>query len=133
MGVDALLRAGLRRQIRARSRARAARQGPDYGGESIYAWDPKQQHIVFWYWSSDGDIDQGSVEPVADGLNFPEHHLTQPQDVTMRTHWHLLGADRYEAVNERKNGDAWQTDWKIEYRRVPKSKGGAAKPHSPGK
>jgi hypothetical protein len=99
----------------------------DYSGESIYVWDPKQQHIVFWYWSSDGDIDQGSVEPVADGLYFPERHLTQPQDLIMRTHWHHIDADRYEAINERKNGDAWQTEWKIEYRRVATPKGGTAK------
>ena len=77
---------------------------------------------MFWYWSSDGDIDQGNVEPVADGLNFPERHLTQPQDLTMRTHWHRIDADRYEAINERKNSDAWQTEWKIEYRRVAKPK-----------
>src|SRR5450432_1952783 len=103
-------------------------KGPDYAGESVYAWDPKQQHIVFWYWSSDGDIDQGSVEPVADGLNFPERHLTQPKDLIMRTHWHRIDADRYEAINERKNGDTWQTEWKVEYQRVPKSKGEPAKP-----
>jgi hypothetical protein len=97
-------------------------KGPDYAGESVYAWDPKQQHIVFWYWSSDGDIDQGKVEPLADGLNFPERHLTQPQDLIMRTHWHRIDADRYEAINERKAGDVWQTEWKIEYKRVPKGK-----------
>ena len=98
-------------------------KGGDYLGESIYAWDPKPQHIVFWYWSSDGDMDSGPVEPVADGLNFPERHLTQPQDLTMRTHWRRIGDDRYEALNERKSGDgAWQTEWKIEYVRVEKTK-----------
>ena len=102
-------------------------KGPDYAGESVYAWDPKQQHIVFWYWSSDGDIDQGSVEPVADGLNFPERHLTRPKDLIMRTHWHRIDADRYEAINERKNGDTWQTEWKVEYRRVANAGDAAAK------
>ena len=93
---------------------------PDYSGESIYGWDPKQKHIVFWYWSSDGDIEQGTVEAAPDGLNFPEHHLTQPQDLTFRTHWHRIDADHYEAVNERKDGAAWKTEWKIEYRRAAK-------------
>lgn len=95
-------------------------KNPDYSGETIYAWDPKQQKIVFWYWSSDGDIEQGTVTPVADGFDFPEHHLTQPKDLIMRTHWHRLDADAYQALNETKDGDAWKTEWKVEYRRVPK-------------
>jgi hypothetical protein len=90
---------------------------PDYGGETVYAWDPAQKHIVFWYWSSDGDIDQGTVEPVADGLNFPERHLTKPQELVMRTHWHRVDADHYEAINERKAVDGWQTMWKVVYQR----------------
>ena len=97
-------------------------KGPDYLGESIYAFDPKQKRIVFWYWSSDGDIEHGIANPSAEGLEFPEHHLTEPQDLTFRTHWRRLDANRYEAVNERKDGEAWKTEWKIEYRRVPKGK-----------
>jgi len=98
-------------------------KGPDYLGESIYAFDPKQKRIVFWYWSSDGDMDSGPVEPVADGLNFAERHLTQPQDVTMRTHWKRVGDDRYEALNERKGPDGeWKTEWKVEYVRIDQKK-----------
>ncbi|HZX91089.1 MAG TPA: hypothetical protein VFE67_10625 [Rudaea sp.] len=98
-------------------------KNPDYLGETVYAFDPKQQHIVFWYWSSDGDMDSGSVEPVADGLNFPERHLTQPKDLTMRTHWKRIGEDRYEALNERRTGDGpWQVEWKVEYVRVDGAK-----------
>jgi hypothetical protein len=98
-------------------------KGPDYLGESIYAFDPKQKRIVFWYWSSGGDIDGGTVEPMANGLNFPERHLTAPKDLTMRTHWKRIGDDRYEALNEQKIGDgAWQTAWKIEYERADASK-----------
>jgi hypothetical protein len=96
-------------------------KGPDYLGESIYAFDPKQQRIVFWYWSSAGVIDGGDVQAVADGLNFPERHMTEPKDVTTRTHWKRTGEDRYEAVNEGKTADGtWRTEWKIEYVRVAK-------------
>jgi len=98
-------------------------KNPDYLGETVYAFDPKQQHIVFWYWSSDGDMESGIVEPVADGLNFPEHHLTKPTDLTMRTHWKRIGEDRYEALTERKTGDGpWQLAWKVEYVRVEEKK-----------
>jgi hypothetical protein len=63
------------------------------------------------------------VLPVADGFDFPERHLTQPQDLTMRTHWKRVGDDRYVAVNEKKTGDGtWQTEWKIEYVRVKSAK-----------
>lgn len=98
-------------------------KGPDYLGESIFAFDPTQREIVFWYWSSDGDMENGTVMPVVDGLNFPEHRLKQPSERVFRTHWKWIGADRYEALNERKNADgSWQTEWKIEYARVPDSK-----------
>ena len=91
-------------------------KGPDYLGETIYAFDPKQQRIVFWYWSNAGVIESGPVEPTNDGLNFPEHHLTQPNDLTYRTHWTRIGDDRYEALNERKTADGtWQVEWKVEY------------------
>jgi hypothetical protein len=93
-------------------------KGPDYAGESIYGWDPAKQHIVFWYWSSDGDIEQGTANPSPEGLDFPEHHLTEPQDLTFRTHWRRIDADHYQAVNERKDGDAWKTEWKIDYHRT---------------
>jgi len=101
----------------------------DYFGETTYAFDPRAKQIVYWYFSSDGDIDSSSVLPVADGFDFPERHLTQPQDLTMRTHWKRVGDDRYIALNEKKTGDgAWQTEWKVEYVRV-----GAAKTTSNGK
>lgn len=63
-----------------------------------------------------------NVTPVADGFDFPEHHLTQPKDLIIRTHWHRLDADAYQALNETKNGDAWKTEWKVEYWRVLKTK-----------
>jgi hypothetical protein len=101
----------------------------DYLGETTYGFDPRAKQIVYWYFSSDGDIDSSSVLPVADGFDFPERHLTQPQDLTMRTHWKRVGDDRYIAVNEKKTADGtWQTEWKIEYVRV-----GAAKNPSNGK
>jgi len=97
---------------------------PDYSGETIYAWMPEQKQIAFWYWSSDGDIEQGVVQPVADGLEFPEHHLVAPKEMTMRARWRRLDADRYETIEEQKDGGEWKTMWKVEYRRqagTPKS------------
>jgi len=91
----------------------------DYLGETIYGFDPARKQIVYWYFSSDGDIDSSSMIPVADGFDFPERHLLQPQDVTMRTRWKRSGNDRYVALNERKTGEgAWQTEWKVEYVKV---------------
>ena len=91
-------------------------KGADYLGETIYGFDPKQKRIVFWYWSSSGVIESGAVEAADDGLNFPEHHLTQPQELIYRTHWKHVADDRYEALNERKGADStWQTEWKVEY------------------
>ncbi|MEP6941013.1 MAG: hypothetical protein ABI846_14700, partial [Rudaea sp.] len=88
----------------------------DYLGETIYGFDPAKKQIVYWYFSNDGVIDSSSMLPVADGFDFPERHLTQPQDLTMRTHWKKIGERSYEALNERKVGRAeWTTEWKVRY------------------
>jgi hypothetical protein len=94
---------------------------PDYSGETIYWWASELKHIQFTYWSSDGDVESGIVAPVAAGLDFPEHHLTEPKDMTMRVRWNKLDADRYESISEQKDGDVWKQMWKIEYKRVPAS------------
>lgn len=99
-------------------------KGPDYLGESVYGFDAKRKRVVYWYWSNAGVMDNGDVEAVADALNFPEHHLTQPKDLVMRTRWQRIGDDRYEALSEHKADDGtWKTDWKVLY-----AKDGAAKP-----
>ncbi|QBB72446.1 hypothetical protein ELE36_19900 [Pseudolysobacter antarcticus] len=92
---------------------------PDYSGETIYSWSSKQKQIQFSYWSSDGDVENGVATPVADGFDFPEHHLTEPKEITMRARWRKLDADRYEAIEEQKDGATWKTMWKVEYQRVP--------------
>lgn len=103
-------------------------KGADYLGESIYGFDAKKQRVVYWYWSNAGVMDNGEVDAVADGLNFPEHHLTQPKDLVMRTRWRRVGDDRYEALNEHKGADgAWQTEWKVLYVRDDGAK--AEAPH----
>lgn len=91
----------------------------DYLGETIYGFDPGKKQITYWYFSSDGDIDSSAMIPVASGFDFPERHLTKPQDLTMRTRWNRIGDDRYESINERKvgNGD-WKTEWKVLYTRA---------------
>jgi hypothetical protein len=99
---------------------------PDYAGETLYAWDAKQQRIAFWYWSSDGDFENGSALPAADGLDFPEHSVEGPTPITLRAHWRRLDADHYETIQERKDGDTWRSAWKVEYHRVPGAHGDPA-------
>jgi hypothetical protein len=96
--------------------------GPDYRGETIYGFDPRVGKIVFWYWSSSGVIETGEVEPASDGLHFAEHRLTQPKNLTLRTNWTRIGADRYEALTESKGDDqAWQTAWRVQYVQVARA------------
>lgn len=91
----------------------------DYSGETIYSWSSQQKQIQLSYWSSDGDVENGAATLVADGFDFPEHHLTEPRDITMRACWRKLDADRYEAIEEQKDCDGWNMMWKVEYKRVP--------------
>ena len=34
----------------------------EYGGESIYMWDPKQEKLAFWYFTTAGFFTQGTME-----------------------------------------------------------------------
>jgi len=106
-------------------------KGPkgDYAGESIYAWDPGQKRIVYWYWGAGGEIDQGVVLPRANGFDFPERHLTSPPDLSMRTRWQRNGEDAYDATNEQKKGDgAWKLEWQVHYVRTAEKPADKAKP-----
>jgi hypothetical protein len=90
--------------------------GPDYQGETIYAWDPERKAVVYWYFNSDGGFSTGSLRVEGDALVFPnERFVNEGVETFYRSVWRRTGDDRYLAVTEMQKGDAWVEAWRIEY------------------
>lgn len=90
--------------------------GPDYLGETIYAWDPEKKAVVYWYFNSDGGFSTGSLRVEGDALVFPnERFVNEGVETFYRSVWRRTGDDRYLAITETQQGDAWVEAWRIEY------------------
>ncbi len=90
--------------------------GPDYLGETIYAWDPEKKAVVYWYFNSDGGFSMGSLRVDGDALVFPnERFVNEGVETFYRSVWRRTGDDRYLAVTEMQKGDTWIEAWRIEY------------------
>lgn len=90
--------------------------GGQYGGETIYAWDPEKKAVVYWYINSDGGFSTGSLRVDGDALVFPnERFVNEGVEMIYRSVWRRTGDDRYLAVTEMQKGDAWVEAWRIEY------------------
>jgi hypothetical protein len=92
-------------------------KNPDYLGESIYAFDPKQQHIVFWYWSSDGEILTGHVEYHPDSIVFPTKYVTEKGTVDLRAVWTQIGQNSYRTEESQRSGAEWKPLWTMVLKR----------------
>jgi hypothetical protein len=91
-----------------------------YAGETIYAWHPKRQKIVYTYWASDGSLSTGEAQPGGAGeIVFPEAHASEGGEMTIKNVWSRKGADAYEVwVAEKKDGQ-WRELWRMTLRRDP--------------
>lgn len=50
----------------------------DYRGESVYYWDSASSQLHFIYFNVLGGVSQGTVQPQAGTLQFPEERYTGP-------------------------------------------------------
>jgi hypothetical protein len=68
---------------------------PQYQG--IFAYDPAQKAIAFWYPSADGELTVGTITPQADYL-LMDFHVTDSAGVAthFQTHLKRAGQDDYD-------------------------------------
>lgn len=92
--------------------------GPDYIGETLYAWDEPAQKLAFTYWSEAGDYLSGSVQADGSRLVFP-WKIATPQGVfDMQSIWTRQGDDRYLAEQQAWVKGVWKPQGPaVEYRR----------------
>ena len=87
-----------------------------YEGETLYGWNNKAQRVVFWYWNSEGDILQGTVEHKADTLVFPTQYESKDGPVELRAIWSHIGAGGYQAEESQRVGNQWKMLWTVQSR-----------------
>ncbi|HEX4682498.1 MAG TPA: hypothetical protein VH277_07320 [Gemmatimonadaceae bacterium] len=90
---------------------------PTYEGETVYGWNPLEKRIEWRYWSNDGMVMDGRVEPRGEDIVFPATYATPAAVAEIRAVWTRRGPDTYRAVQSQKTGDEWKTVLTVEYRR----------------
>jgi hypothetical protein len=93
-----------------------------YEGETLYAWDKKQNRVIYTYWASDGAISTGTMEPGDGGITFPESYAAEQggMNMKMRNVWSITGRDTYDVVVSQWKGGGWREMWRMTMRRDPR-------------
>jgi hypothetical protein len=90
----------------------AAGEGPKLRGDSVWSWDPAKQKIVVVTWASSAPL--GILEATLHGdlVQFTFGPLA-------RSYWQRTGPESFAVVRERRDGEAWREERRVNYRRVP--------------
>lgn len=94
------------------------RGGKPYQGESLYAWNPADQRLGFFYWNSEGLVGTGYVEQRPDGIVFPQKYLMKTGVMEMQSTWVRTGPDGYRVSVAQRAGDTWKTLWSMNFTRT---------------
>jgi hypothetical protein len=93
-----------------------------YGGETTFAWDSRQQRIVYWYIALPGFYSHGDIEVVGDALVFHDHLVIANQEQEIRSTWRRSGNDAYLVRAEQVAGGQAHELWSMELRRSRSTK-----------
>lgn len=88
-----------------------------YEGETIYAWDPLADQIVWWYWNATGGYVTGTVTAteggwLAEGVN----HAPAGQTPRVRGALRGISSESWEAVQYYEREGEWVEQWTMVYR-----------------
>lgn len=89
-----------------------------YEGDSVWAWDPKQKKISFYYWSSAGTfgVSEGSVE--GEMIRFPDPPKVDARQPPTRSTWIRLDENSFKVIREKRIKGAWKETNSVVYTRV---------------
>jgi hypothetical protein len=96
-------------------------KGPDYRGETIYAYNGERKRVEYRYWNSLGGLSDGNVVAGPDGtLQFPDDRYVGPDGKAYLFASEITrpGDGEYRIVSRYKDGDAWKEMWTRDFRRV---------------
>ena len=88
-----------------------------YEGETVYAWDPKQETIVWWYWNTTGGHIVGTMKKEGEGWLFEgENHAPPPQPDKVRGLFRLTAPDEWQSVQYFPSEGGWKERFTITFR-----------------
>jgi hypothetical protein len=87
----------------------------NFGGDSVYAWNPKMNRVHYTLWASDGTYATGAMHVEGERLIFPSAN----PDSTSATRfvWTRVDADNFVVTREKRQGNAWSKVVEVKYRR----------------
>jgi len=91
-------------------------------GDSVFAWDDKQQRIVYYVWGSDGNLARHEAHYEAGALIFPVRSRNDPAAVAFRSVWRRLEDGSLEVIRERPGTNGWSRELTVKYRREAAAK-----------
>lgn len=88
-----------------------------YEGETIYAWDPKQETIVWWYWNATGGHIVGTMAKTTEGWMFEGvNHAPPPQPDKVRGLFRLRSEREWQSVQYFPSEGGWKERFTITFR-----------------
>ena len=93
-----------------------------YEGETIYAWDPLAEQVVWWYWNASGGYVAGTMSATEGGWLFEGvNHAPKTQTPKVRGVIRAITAESWESVQYFERDGKWVEQFAIVYR-PPKAK-----------
>ncbi len=87
-----------------------------YEGETIYAWDPKAEAIVWWYWNATGGFVTGTLEETDEGWAFEGvNHAPPPQPERVKGLFRLEAADEWHSVQYFEGESGWEERFTMKF------------------
>jgi hypothetical protein len=102
------------------SELRSGKWEPSFNGETVLAWDEKNQRISYWYWTSTGAY--GPAEAYIEGqqIHFPASRKPGVNATEVRSTWTRIDANSFSVSRQKRQGaeGKWEELFAIVYRRV---------------
>jgi hypothetical protein len=93
---------------------------PDYIGETIYAYDPQQKKVIYWYVTNAGFFTTGSLEYTQEGIVFPEKVVSGSETKELKTLFEPRLPDAYWVRSLERTSAGWKELWTMELKRQPR-------------
>ena len=105
------------RFLRNTHRVRNAAGDVVYEGETIFAWDPSNDRIAWWYWNTTGGHITGTMVETEQGwISEGENHAPSGQTPRVRGAMAEITSDSWKSVQYFERDGAWIEQWTTTYR-----------------
>ena len=88
-----------------------------YEGETIFAWHPAGQTLVWWYFNATGGFITGTITESEAGWEFEGiNHSPPPQPPRVRGLWKIVSEDEWQSTQYFYDSGEWKETFTITFR-----------------